>query len=58
MQSGVKEMIGADEEIKQANQPNIRLLNVGLNFSAAPIETFLGKWQICSMEFLFTNTVF
>lgn len=45
MQFSVKEMIGAEETIKNANQPNIRLLNVGLNFSATPIGNFSGKWQ-------------
>lgn len=50
MQFAVREMIDANEVINQANQPHIRMLNVGLNFSATPIDTFTGKWQICSTE--------
>jgi len=50
MQFAVKEMIGAAEVIKNANQPHIRLLNVGLNFSENPINNFSGKWQGCSSE--------
>ncbi|WP_017257680.1 sialate O-acetylesterase [Pedobacter arcticus] len=50
MQFSVKEMKGADEEISFANQPNIRLLNVALNFSAQPINTIDGKWVECSPE--------
>ena len=50
MQFGVKEMIDANKVISEANQPHIRLLSVGLNFSATPIETFSGQWQICSSE--------
>ncbi|HTN19658.1 MAG TPA: sialate O-acetylesterase [Pelobium sp.] len=48
MQFSVKEMIGAEEEIATADQPNIRLLNVELNFSATPINDFKGDWQECS----------
>lgn len=50
MQFPVKDMIGADETIKGANQPHIRLLNVGLNFSASPIDSFSGKWQECTTD--------
>lgn len=50
MQFSVKDMIGAAEVISEANQPNIRLLNVGLNFSATPIGTFSGRWQECTAE--------
>lgn len=45
MQFSVKEMIGAEETLTNAEQPNIRLLNVSLNFSATPIANFSGKWQ-------------
>ncbi|MFN0290291.1 sialate O-acetylesterase [Pedobacter helvus] len=45
MQFSVKEMIGANEVLSSANQPHIRLLSVGLNFSATPIGNFSGKWQ-------------
>lgn len=50
MQFAVKDMIGAEEVIKEADQPHIRLLNVGLNFSATPVESFSGKWEECSPE--------
>ncbi|RZJ63115.1 MAG: sialate O-acetylesterase, partial [Flavobacterium sp.] len=50
MQFSVKDMIGAAEVIGEANQPNIRLLSVGLNFSATPIGTFSGKWQECTAD--------
>ncbi|EDM36971.1 sialic acid-specific 9-O-acetylesterase [Pedobacter sp. BAL39] len=48
MQFAVKEMTGAEAVIQDADQPNIRLLSVGLNFSADPIDGFSGKWQQCS----------
>jgi len=50
MQFSVKEMIDAKEEIEGANQSNIRLLSVGLNFSTEPVNNFTGKWKICSAE--------
>lgn len=50
MQFSVKDMIGAAEVINKANQPHIRLLSVGLNFSATPIGTFSGKWQECTTD--------
>lgn len=50
MQFSVKEMMGADTVAANANKPNIRLLNVGLNFSARPINTISGKWVECSPE--------
>lgn len=50
MQFSVKEMLGAEEVIGGARQPNIRLLNVGLNFSDTPISGLTGKWQACSPE--------
>lgn len=46
MQFSVKEMVGSKEIIEGANKPNIRLLNVGLNFSATPINEFTGKWEV------------
>lgn len=48
MQFAVREMIGAEKILNAANQPNIRLLSVGLNFSEKPIDNFSGKWQECS----------
>lgn len=50
MQFTVKEMINAQEVLASANEPNIRLLNVALNFSEDPIDTFNGVWQGCSPE--------
>lgn len=50
MQFAVKEMLDAAEVIRDAERPNIRLLNVALNFSASPIGSFSGKWQLCSSE--------
>ncbi len=50
MQFSVKEMTGAEDVIKQANEPNIRLFNANLNFSAISIDTISGKWQECSSE--------
>lgn len=50
MQFAVKSMIGAEKAIENANQPHIRLLNVGLNFSATPLESFSGSWHECSPE--------
>jgi sialate O-acetylesterase len=50
MQFAVKEMTGAAEVIKEANQSNIRLLNVGLNFNTNPTDRFSGQWVACSAE--------
>lgn len=50
MQFSVKEMKGAEQVISGTDQPNIRLLNVALNFSETPLENFKGSWQICSPE--------
>ncbi len=50
MQFSVKEMLGAEEALSGAEQPNIRLLNVGLNFSDTPVAQLTGKWQACSPE--------
>lgn len=50
MQFTVKEMTGAEEVIKEADQPHVRLLNVGLNFSDTPIDYFSGSWKACSAE--------
>ncbi|MEC3878952.1 sialate O-acetylesterase [Parapedobacter sp. 10938] len=50
MQFAVHEMTGAEDVISTADQPHIRLLNVGLNFSDTPLETFAGSWQVCSPE--------
>ena len=52
MQFSVKEMMDAEQVLTSANQPNIRLLNIALNFSEKPISTFQGEWQECSPEFV------
>ncbi|MET4082714.1 sialate O-acetylesterase [Pedobacter sp. UYP30] len=48
MQFSVKEMDGADTIMANANKPNIRLFNAGLNFSAQPISTIKGNWKECT----------
>src|SRR5690606_30345621 len=50
MQVSVKEMKGSEEVLSTADQPQIRLLNVGLNFSETPLENFHGNWQVCTPE--------
>jgi sialate O-acetylesterase len=47
MQFSMKEVVNATNEVAAASFPNLRLLNVGLNFSAAPYEIFNGKWMAC-----------
>jgi sialate O-acetylesterase len=48
MQFSLKEVTDSTREVAAANFPNLRLLDVGLNFSATPIESFNGKWVSCS----------
>jgi len=48
MQFSMKEVLDSTREIAAAQCPNLRLLNVELNFSAWPIEGFKGKWVECS----------
>jgi len=48
MQFAMKEVTDSTREVAAANYPDIRLLNVSLNFSAQPIETFKGKWVTCT----------
>lgn len=48
MQFALKEALDSTEEVAAANHPHIRLLNVPLNFSATPVETFKGKWVGCT----------
>lgn len=50
MQFSVKEMADSTEELADANQPAIRLLNVALNFSKKPIDSIQGKWIECTHE--------
>ena len=48
MQFSMKEVLDSAREVAAANLPNLRLLNVDLNFSATPCESFTGKWVTCS----------
>src|SRR5882757_5017842 len=50
MQFSMKEVLDSTREVAAARHPNLRLLNVDLNFSAAPIDSFKGKWMECSPE--------
>jgi len=47
MQFSMKEVTDANNEVAAANYPDLRLLNVGLNFSATPYDSFSGKWTAC-----------
>ncbi|HEY4207270.1 MAG TPA: sialate O-acetylesterase [Puia sp.] len=47
MQFSMKEVLDSTREVAAANYPNLRLLNVDLNFSAKPYESFKGKWVTC-----------
>jgi len=47
MQFSLKEVVDADVEVAAANWPQLRLLNVGLNFSATPYDSFNGQWTAC-----------
>jgi sialate O-acetylesterase len=48
MQFSMKTVLDSTKEIAAAQYPNIRLLNVALNFSDHPIEDIQGKWEACS----------
>lgn len=50
MQFSLREDTNAAKEVPQANYPYIRLLRADLNFSAAPLDEFKGKWEICAPE--------
>lgn len=50
MQFSMKEVTDSTREIAAAQYPSLRLLNVDLNFSATPIDSFKGKWMECSPE--------
>ena len=50
MQFSMKEVIDSAKEIEAANYPNIRILNTKLNFSASPINNFIGNWEVCTPE--------
>ena len=48
MQFALKEVVDSTQEVAAADYPNLRLLDVRLNFSAQPIEELNGKWVACS----------
>jgi sialate O-acetylesterase len=48
MQFAMKEVTDSTAEIAAAHFPHLRLLNVGLNFSATPCESFSGRWVECT----------
>ena len=50
MQFSMKEVTDSTREIAAAQYPNLRLLDIELNFSAAPIDSCKGKWMECSPE--------
>lgn len=50
MQFSMKSVIDSAKEIAAANYPNIRILNSKLNFSASPINNFMGNWEECTPE--------
>ena len=50
MQFSMKEVTDSTREIAAAQYPNLRLLNVDLNFSATPIDSIKGKWVECNPE--------
>lgn len=47
MQFALREVLDSTAEVAAARDPHMRLLDVGLNFSAEPIDTFMGKWVEC-----------
>lgn len=50
MQFAMREVKDAATEIAAANQPNIRILNVGFNWNTKPIDTLKGDWQKVSPQ--------
>lgn len=51
MQFSMKEVVDAEVEVAQVNEPHIRLFNTGLNFSNKPIDTITsGQWQKATPE--------
>ena len=41
----------AEQEIANANYPNIRMFNVTRNYTLKPVDTIHGQWMQCSPEF-------
>ena len=50
MDFGMGMTLNAEQEIAQANQPQIRLLFVNKGMALTPVETFKGKWELCNPE--------
>jgi len=48
MELYVSSSMNPEQEIKNANYPNIRLFNVSANHSVQPLEDVSGKWVECS----------
>lgn len=48
MQFSLREDTNARREIPTAHYPFIRLLRADLNFSAVPLNTFKGQWELCN----------
>ena len=48
MQFSLREDLHAAREIPQANYPFIRLLRADLNFSAVPLNSMKGQWELCT----------
>ena len=47
MQFGLHEVLDSTAEVAAAHHPHLRLLDVGLNFSATPCDSFRGRWMEC-----------
>jgi sialate O-acetylesterase len=50
MQWSVERSQNAEQEISNADYPNIRLFQVALNASAKPLDDVEGEWQVCSPQ--------
>jgi sialate O-acetylesterase len=50
MQFAMREVKDAASEMAAANQPNIRIFNVGFNWNTRPIDTLKGNWQLVSPQ--------
>jgi len=47
MQFALRGVLDSTAEVAAARHPHMRLLDVGLNFSDTPIDTFRGEWVEC-----------
>lgn len=50
MEMGIRQVSNAQEEIKNADYPNIRLFNVGRQASGLPESELEGTWKRCSPD--------